>query len=69
MTAHQYYKKCMLVCGKLISYEYSSESLDKTVDLRKYHKYEHILMTQRSLVQSLGFMLYKISLVIPFDGK
>ena len=26
----------MIVCGKLISYEYNSENLDKTVDLRKF---------------------------------
>ena len=38
----------MIVCEKLISYEYSSENLDKTVDLPKIHKYEQISMTQRS---------------------
>ena len=26
------HKKCMIVCGKLISYEYKSENLDTTVD-------------------------------------
>ena len=41
-------KQCMVVCGKLISYEYNSENLDKTVDLSKFHKYEQISMTQRS---------------------
>ena len=41
-------KKCMIVCGKLISYEYNSENLDETVDLHKFHKYEQISMTQRS---------------------
>ena len=59
----------MIVCGKLISYEYNSENLDKTVDLPKFHKYEQISMTQRSHVHSLGFMLFKINLAIPFDGK
>ena len=58
----------MIVSGKLISYEYNSENLDKTVDLRKFCKSEQISMTQRFLVHSLGFM-YKISLAIPFDGK
>ena len=38
----------MIVCGKLISYEYNSENLDTTVDLRKFHKYEHISMIQGS---------------------
>ena len=59
----------MIVCGKLISYEFNSENLDKTVDLRKFHKYEKISMTQRSYVRSLCFMLYEISLAIPFEGK
>ena len=59
----------MIVCGKLISYEYNSKSLDKTFHLPKFHKYEHISMTQRSLVHGLGFMLHKTSLAIPFDGK
>ena len=59
----------MIVCGKLISYEFNSENLDKTVDLRKFHKYEQISMTQRSYVRSLCFMLYEISLAIPFEGK
>ena len=45
----------MIVCEKLISYEYNSENLDTTVDLRKFHKYEQILMTQWSYVHSLGF--------------
>ena len=36
-------KYCMIVCEKLISYEYNSE---KTVDLCKFHKYEQILITQ-----------------------
>ena len=58
----------MIVCGKLISYEFNSENLDKTVDLRKFHKYEQISMTQSSYVRSLCFMLYEISLAIPFDG-
>ena len=52
---------------KAFSYEYNSENREKTVDLPKFHKYEHISMTQRSLVHSLGFMLYKIGLAIPFD--
>ena len=30
--AYQYYK--MIVCGKLISYEYNNENLDKIVDLQ-----------------------------------
>ena len=38
----------MIVFGKLISYKYNSENPDKTVDLPKFHKYEQILMTQRS---------------------
>ena len=38
----------MIVCGRLISYEYNSENLDKTVDLRKFHKYEQISKAQRS---------------------
>ena len=32
----------MIVCGKLISYEYNSENLDKAVDLPKFHEYEKI---------------------------
>ena len=59
----------MIVCGKLISYEYNSENLDTTVDLPIFHNYEQISMTQRAYVHNLGFMLYKISLAIPFDGK
>ena len=43
-------KNCMIMCGKLISYECNSENLDTTVDLCKFHKYEQISMTQRSLV-------------------
>ena len=31
-------QKCMILCGKLISYKYNSENLDKTVDLPKFHK-------------------------------
>ena len=31
-------KYYMIVCGKLISYEYNSENLDTTVDIRKFHK-------------------------------
>ena len=58
----------MIVCGKFISYEYNSENLDKTVDLRKFHKNEHISMTQRSYVHNLGFIMYIISLAIPLDG-
>ena len=54
----------MIVCGKLISYEYNSEILDKTLDLPKFYKYEQI-----SITHSLGFMLYEISLAIPFDVK
>ena len=42
---------------------------DEDEDLPKYHKYEQISMTQRSLVHSLGFMWYKISLAIQFVGK
>ena len=57
------------MCGKLISYEYNSENLDKTVDLPKFHEYEQISMTQRSSVHSPGLMLYKISLAFPFDEK
>ena len=41
-------KKCMILCGKLISYNYNSENLDTTVDLRKFHKIEQISMTHRS---------------------
>ena len=41
----------MIVCGKLISYEFNSENLDKAVDLRKFHKYEQISMTQSSYVR------------------
>ena len=41
-------KECMIVCRKLISYEYNSENLDETVDLCKFHKHEQISMTQRS---------------------
>ena len=33
---------------KAYSYEYNSENLGKTVDLRKFQKYEQISMTQRS---------------------
>ena len=40
--------KWMVVCEKLISYEYKSENLDKTVDLLKFHKFDQISMTQRS---------------------
>ena len=50
----------MIVCGKHISCEYNNENLDTLVDFRKLHKYEHISMTQRSQVHSLGFMLYKL---------
>ena len=38
----------MIVRGKLISYEHNSKNLDKTVDLRKFHQYEYISMTQMS---------------------
>ena len=31
-------KKGIIVRGKLISYEYNSENLDKTADLPKFHK-------------------------------
>ena len=61
-------KYCMMVCGKLISYQYNSKNLDTTVDLRIFQKYEQISMTQRSQVHNLGFMLYKISLTIPASG-
>ena len=57
----------MILRGKLISYEYSSENLDTTVDWRKFYKFEQISMTQRSLLHSLGFMLNEINLAIPFD--
>ena len=38
----------MVVCEKLISFEYNSENLDKTVDLPKFYNYEQISTTQRS---------------------
>ena len=60
---------CMIMCGKLISYEYNSENLDTTADLSKFHIFVQISMTQRSYVHCLGYILYKISFAIPFDGK
>ena len=39
-------KKCMILSGKLISYDYNSENLDTTVD--NFHKFQQISMTQRS---------------------
>ena len=39
---------CMIMCGKLISYEFNSENLDTTADLSKFHKFALISMTQRS---------------------
>ena len=39
---------CMIMCGKLISYEYNSENLDTTADLSKFHIFAQISMTQRS---------------------
>ena len=40
--------KCMIVCVKVISYEYNSENLDIAIDLPKIHKYEITSITQRS---------------------
>ena len=41
---------CMLLCEKLIYYEYNSKNLNTTVDLRKFHIFEQISRTQRSIV-------------------
>ena len=45
---------CMIICGKLISYEYNSENLKTAADLSKFHIFAQISMTQRSQVHSLG---------------
>ena len=39
---------CMIMCVKLISYEYNSENLDTTADLSKFHIFAQFSMTQRS---------------------
>ena len=39
---------CIIMCGKLISYEYNSKNLDTTADLSKFHIFAQVSMTQRS---------------------
>ena len=36
----------MIMCGKLIFYEYNSENMDTTTDLSKFHIFTQISMTQ-----------------------
>ena len=60
---------CMILCGKLTSYEYNSENRDTKPDIRKFHRFTQTSTTQRSKLHSLGLMLYKINLAIPFEGS
>ena len=39
---------CMALSRKLISYEYNSVNMETTADLRKFHRFAQISMTQRS---------------------
>ena len=56
----------MIVCGKVNPYEFNC--IQQLINVNSI-KYKQISMAQRSSVHSLGLMLYKISLAIPFDGK
>ena len=59
----------MILCGKLTSYEYNSENRDTKPDIRKFHRFTQTSTTQRSKLHSLGLMLYRINLAIPFEGS
>ena len=42
----------MALSRKLISYEYNSVNMETTADLRKFHRFAQIAMTQRSSLHS-----------------